>query len=188
MCKWFDGTASLAPSESQIGLIDRLAPFYTDSKKSLHPALLPDKAFKSSWLRVNAEWHSTSFLLFQNELMDDLWDGNTQTSSQGLGNSFSVGLFLLIKIISSRERERKRESTALRKKITVVKPTLGSRDAKSSHSGRWTHKCQRGNKANNGTITAMAGMCMARMACPWYILCPVRRLGPETELVAVLNA
>lgn len=115
MCKWFDGTACLAPSESQIWMLDKLAPFYTDSKKSLHPALLPDKAFKSSWLRVNAEWHSTSFLLFQNELMDDLWDGNTQTSGQRLGNSFSVGLFLLIKIISSRERERKRESTALRK-------------------------------------------------------------------------
>lgn len=117
MCKWFDVTASLAPSESQICLIDKLAPFHTDSKKSLHPALLPDKAFKSSWLRVNAEWHSTSFLLFQNELMDDLWDGNTQTSGQRLGNSFSVGLFFLIKIISSRERERnrKQESTALRK-------------------------------------------------------------------------
>lgn len=37
---------------------------------------------------------------------------------------------------------------------------------------------RRGNEANNGTIAAMAGMCMARMACPWCILCPVRRLGP----------
>lgn len=116
ICKLFDRTASLGPSESQIWQTDKLAPFYTDSKKSLHPALLPDKAFKSSWLRVNAEWHSTSFLLFQNELMDDLWDGNTQTSGQRLGNSFSVGPFLLIKIISSRERERKRGSTALKKK------------------------------------------------------------------------
>lgn len=116
MCKLFDGTASLAPSESQIWLIDTLAPLYTDSKKSLHPALLPDKAFKSSWLGVNAEWHSTSFLLFQNELMDDLWDGNTQTSGQRLGNSFSVGLFLLIQIISSREREKEKEKAQLWKK------------------------------------------------------------------------
>lgn len=33
-----------------------------------------DKAFESSWLRVNAEWHSTTLLLFQNELMDYLFD------------------------------------------------------------------------------------------------------------------
>lgn len=35
--------------------------------------LLPDKALESSGLRVNAERHSTSLLLLQNELMDDLW-------------------------------------------------------------------------------------------------------------------
>lgn len=33
-----------------------------------------DEAFESSWLRVDAEWYSTPFLLLQNELMYDLFD------------------------------------------------------------------------------------------------------------------
>lgn len=49
---------------------------------SLSQVLLPDKAFESSRLRVNAERHSTPLLLFQNELMDDLCGARRQTSAQ----------------------------------------------------------------------------------------------------------
>lgn len=39
---------------------------------TLQSVPLPDKAFKSGWLRVYAERHPTSFLLLQDELVDDL--------------------------------------------------------------------------------------------------------------------
>lgn len=38
---------------------------------------LPNKALKSSRLRVDAERHSVSFLLFQNELVDDFCTGQS---------------------------------------------------------------------------------------------------------------
>lgn len=41
--------------------------------KSEFKSCVPDEAFKSSRLRVDAERDSTPFLLLQNELMDDLW-------------------------------------------------------------------------------------------------------------------
>lgn len=44
----------------------------TKFSPTLQSAPLPDKAFEGGRLRVYAEWHPTSFLLLQDELVDDL--------------------------------------------------------------------------------------------------------------------
>lgn len=49
----------------------------------LRRVVLPDKAFESSWLGVDAERYSTPLLLFQNELMDDLCGGKQHANKLG---------------------------------------------------------------------------------------------------------
>lgn len=58
----------------------------------LRSALLPDKAFKGGRLRVYAEWHPTSFLLLQDELVDDLCErrDDRQSSRDLRRDSYSL--------------------------------------------------------------------------------------------------